>query len=126
MNNPKKFLHRIDECPPFLVYALFRSRYPQKLTPYRVDVERAAKRVGLSERTFFRIARRLTWESVTVENMVLFCEACKVNIFRRRDFRERLLNNWRQPNPFPHLDARMRRDFNLRCAEWVQRQEARA
>lgn len=115
-------LHRLDQWPPFLVYAIARHRH-NPMT--RAEI---ASKSGIPERTFTRLVSRLSWEHVPVGQMIAFCRACGVEIWGGMSVHKRYLKSqFNNPNPFDHLRrGGRRRRFNLLCEQWLVRHQKRA
>lgn len=97
-------LTKLDQLAPFLTYALCRrSDQP------RPHLEELVRQSGLSERTFIRISRELSWKDIRVGQMDAFCQACGVDVLNPGEqlafIRQTMhcQNSWSHLMPFQKL-----------------------
>jgi len=101
--------NKLDQCPPFLAYALARSGTGSNLR--RPTLEELVKQSGLPERTFIRVSQKLTWAAVKIETARAFLVACNVDPWVMKDQRKFLKAH---ADRLPHLSERQWRILNRR------------
>lgn len=112
MSQPRKtLLDTLDRLPPFGVFALARKR---RRRPRLVDLVASS---GLSQRTFCRIARKITWSGVKAADIDAFCSACGVNILRPDKHINYLKHTLEYNQPMSHLSAHQFKTFLAKCEE---------
>ncbi len=96
-------LERADRFPPILCRALAkRGGYPATL-------EELARRTGWSAEKVKYISNKTSWATVPLEDVVIFSNACKVNLGHQVDATRRFKRLLKAG--FPHLDSRFKRKF---------------
>lgn len=120
--NPRpSFLEKLDQCPPFLLYYLSHHGH----NGVRVTGETLVKESGLSERTFRRVAKLLSWKTVKVHVMDGYCRACGLDPFDSETVLALLAQEYQSENPFSAMTGRGRYQMmsmlNRLCAQHVLR-----
>lgn len=113
---PKTLLEKLDRTPPFLIHFYCHEKR-RRIRPSSVELVR---RSGLSERTFFRIASKLSWKGVPVEWVDAFTKACGVDILRLSALRDYLRHCARNRGDFAHLTAHQRAKFETQTRRWME------
>ena len=115
----KGILEKIDEFPPFLIYALFRKR--RKRTTREKILKELYGRFKFSPRTFERLAAKVSWRGVRVELIDAFCHACEFDWSKKsfhRAYIRKVGRRYGAENCFWYLSERRKRTFRLRCQQW--------
>ena len=111
---------RMESFPPFLVAALARNQSGDALTMPQI-----ADAAGLPLRSVCRIASRLTWAGVTLDNIEKFCRGCNFNLKSTRKQFDFLRKTPLVKHQFSHLSPIRRRTFERRIVEWQKLQSGR-
>src|SRR5271169_685862 len=109
---PKTLLDRLDEMPPFLVYAL--ARKGRGFGFRRIYCKEMAKTSVLSERTIARLSNKLSWAAVTLGNIDAFFRACNVNPFmlcRQRQYIRLMAKRGKFEHLTPQQQVRFEKQF---------------
>ena len=109
----KTLLEIIDRLPPFVVYALARDGHGGR--PALLKIVNAS---GMPQRTFFRIAKKLTWAGVKVAQIDGFAKACGVNLLSQIKDRDFMRHTLQSDRPFRHLSPHQLKTFDSLCQRW--------
>lgn len=113
MKRPRKtLLQTLDRLPPFVVYALARKGNHSKKRP---PLEELVAASSLSYRTFLRIARKLSWKTIRIDQIESFCGACGVDLLRQRDQLDFIRRGFKYKRPLAHLRPQQWRNFEEAC-----------
>jgi hypothetical protein len=126
---------RLIAFPPFLTFALARTqsekqtklelarkfshrnrikrnkllwkgaKLKRKMPTRRMSRDEIASKCGLSERKVGRIGIRLSWDDVSVSDMLAFTEACNIDFLRLSKIKFLLNNEARNGHYFRHLTS---------------------
>lgn len=111
----KTLLQTIEQLPPFVVFALGRRRIHGR----KRHVDDIVAESGLSKRTFSRIAARLTWRGVKIEDIDGFCRSCRVNPLAPYQAIRYIRLQGASKKAYPHLTKTERLQFNKKCELWL-------
>lgn len=113
----QSLLTQLDAIPPFATYALARDPNKRRQRP---SLAALAKSAGMPQRTFVRIARKLSWERVKAGDIDNFCRACGVDLLRQMGERNYLRHTLAYKRPFAHLSPQQYRTFLKQCGVWKE------
>jgi hypothetical protein len=83
--------------------------------------EIAAKVPGLKWYTVRWIVQHLTWDNLTVAQMLAFTEACGFSLTKSTNakiMKQNLANQFKQGQPFQHLTETQRRELGRKMERW--------
>lgn len=112
----------MDALPPFLVFYLARRGWGLGLK--RPPLPDLAKAAGMSERTFVRIGRRMSWADVKVRDADSFMKACNVDFFWPHKQTKYMLS-MAPRGSFKHLSKQQQARFEVLLAEWEVEKQAK-
>jgi hypothetical protein len=78
---------------------------PRKLPTRRMSRDEIAAKSGLNARKVARIGERLTWDDVSVSDMLAFSEACNVDFLRLAKIKYLINSEARRGHHFRHLSV---------------------
>jgi len=114
---PGPLVEKLHFFPPFLCYYLARRPgYSNKAMSKRYTIAELAERSGISERTFSRIASKLTWDGIGVDLCSAFLHACHVNPFKHSEQKNYIRKTMRMKRRFSHLLPSQRADLDVKFA----------
>lgn len=119
----KTLLETCNALPPFTVFYLARVGKRSQKRPKLRDLAKAS---GLSFRTFTRIARKMSWDSVRLGQIEAFCKACGVDLLRQHAQKDFLRHSVTYNRPLSHLKRNQLQKFNAMCSEWAELNRALA
>jgi len=110
-------LSRLNQCRPFVCYALARKpdtslRGREK----RYTLAEISDRSGISERTCYRLANKLSWRGVDVELASAFFYGCGVNPFQLQIQKNYVKKTSQVKNKFSHLLPSQRKSLENKLA----------
>lgn len=76
---------------------------PRKSPFRRLTRDEVSKACGMNYRKISRIANRITWNDVTVADLLTFCDGCNFDFLRLAKVKFYLSNAAKQKKCLPHL-----------------------
>jgi hypothetical protein len=118
----------MNRLPPFFIYYAAGHNYRngrkhrphQRTDPSRFSRAELAKIADMPERTFARIASKLSWDEVKVRHIEPFCRACGVDILRQDAFYKYIRKTRVSGRPYSHLNDQQLKHFELLTARYLK------
>jgi hypothetical protein len=107
------FLEYIDQIPPFIVWASAHGGRGK----CRPTLNELVELSGLSQRTFTRISRKISWAGVKAGHISQFCAACGIDLQHPGQIRTYFRNWKRTKRPFPSLSPRQIKALEFMCSK---------